>query len=104
MKSLIAMIAVIVLVGCEPREITIIGEEVREYEILRINPPKHFSVDLLDVQTHALVSDEANRKHCNRWREWSLHQRVMLTTQFYKYKGDDATYIRLPDAASVFCG
>lgn len=81
-----------------------VSDEVRAYEVVRINPPKHFSVDLLDVRTHQLFERESRSKHCNNWRNNKLHEIVNIRTIYYKYEGSEDVYAELENINNHFCG
>jgi hypothetical protein len=42
-----------------------VGTELRRYELVGWNPPKHFYVNLEDVQTHQVYNNIYVSKHCN---------------------------------------
>lgn len=89
----------------DPDETVIVKEEIREYEVVEIDPPKHFYVTLLDVQTHQLFPNHSRSKHCNNWRKNKLHEIVKIKTVYYKYKNrnSDTVYFRPVDINSHFC-
>jgi len=97
------LIAVLCLQGCRQEKIYV-SEEVRAYEVVGINRPKHFSVDLLDVRTHQLFERESNSKHCNNWRKNKVHEIVNVRTIYYKYEGSEDIYIELESINAHFCG
>lgn len=109
--KLISIIFVTLLVSAcnssliDPDETVIVKEEIREYEVVEINRPKHFSVTLLDVQTHKLFHNHSRSKHCNNWRKNKLHEIVRIKTVYYKYKNrnSDTVYFRPVDINSHFC-
>lgn len=86
----------------EPK-IILLSEEVRSYEVVSINPPKHFSVDLLDVQTHRLYKAESWSKHCFNWRKNKLHDIVDIKTSYYKYEGSEEVFVVLENINHHFC-
>lgn len=80
------------LVGCE-RPI-LLSSETREYQVIDINPPKHFYVKVLDVQNHDIHEIYVS-KHCGNWKKvmkgsrWSLTRLTYRTSsgkRFYTFK------------------
>ncbi|MFY0656305.1 MAG: hypothetical protein JXR12_06115 [Neptunomonas phycophila] len=105
MRYLAIILAMIILGGCQPAPPkNIIKQEVRQYRILLIDQPKHFWVNLKDVQTGQVFEREGRRKHCNNWRSWSVGDVISVNTQYYQNEGDTATYVRLVDVSRILCG
>lgn len=96
-------VTAIILIPIERKEKIYISEAIRSYEVVYIDPPKHFSVDLLDLETHQLFKYESNSKHCNEWRRNKLHEIVRIRTVYYKYKGSDGIYADLDNINDHFC-
>lgn len=57
--------------------------ETRKFEILEINPPKHFKVTLRDIECDIIFEDISVSKHCNSWRELYVGQVVYLKVGYY---------------------
>lgn len=82
MKALIFLTIVTFLIGCgECKHYEYV--ETRKFEILEINPPKHFKVSLRDVESDIVFEDISVSKHCNSWRELYVGQIVYLEVGYY---------------------
>lgn len=91
--AIIAIIALasLALSGClEGPEVYSVQQ--RQYEIVNIKQPKHFRVDLRDVDTNIIHRNVSASKHCNRWREVYTGKRVFLTETTYRYPAYDKWY------------
>ena len=98
------VLAIFVLGACQPAPPkNVIKDEFREYEIVHIDRPKHFWVNLKDTRTGQVFKREGRRKHCTAWRNWSIGDRIQVRTQYYKNEGDTVTYIRLVSVSSILC-
>lgn len=108
LKALAVAALSVSLAACEPgpgnRETMVLSQEWRTYRILDIDPPKHFHVDLIDVETMQYFKDEGRRKHCNAWRKWEEGQDVRILTERFHFEGDPNAYLRLKHVAETFCG
>lgn len=86
------------------------GIGYREFEVLEIDPPKHFDVTLLDKKTQFLHSSVGNSKHCsgfNRESRPKLHDIISVRVSYYTIKDskDNTVYYQLDEKhlKSIFC-
>ena len=76
----------LVLTGCAmgPRPVDVKETKTEEFEIVGINPPKHFYLDLKNVRTgevhHVYVS-----KHYNNHRKITIGMKLTLTQTWWNY-------------------
>lgn len=103
MRALLTIIIMSVLWGCAPAPKNIIKEEFREYRVTHIDKPKHFHVNLVDVDNGQVLTRQGRSKHCNNWRQTSVGDVIVVKTRYYKNEGDDATYIQLVGLNSILC-
>ena len=88
--------------GCGEEKIYL-RKEIRKYEVLSIHPPKHFSVDLLDIETHRLFANQGWSKHCFNWQRARLGEIIDVETYTFKYKDSDTEYQELRGVREYFC-
>ena len=50
----------------------VIENTIREFKIISINPPKHFSVDLVDVKSMDIYKNQGQSKHCNNHTKFDI--------------------------------
>lgn len=88
------IVAGVALAGCFERPV-IHEQGYQEFEVVGIDRPKHFRVDLKRVVGGAVYKNVSVSKHCNRWREVYIGQRFKLleTTYHYKESGRFSTHI-----------
>lgn len=78
MKRLILLaFAAFALVGCDSAlDRKVVSEKWKKYQIIGINPPKHFYITIRDVETGQVFKDLYISKHCNSWRKgriWEIN-------------------------------
>ena len=88
--------------GCGKEKI-LVREEMRQYEIVKIDPPKHFYVTLLDVKSHQIFEDESRSKHCNKWQKIKLNSVISARTFYYKYKDSSDVFVEVENLNSQLC-
>jgi hypothetical protein len=72
MKYLIVSIMVFFIASCAGHKCEYDSEEWREYKLVSLDKPKHFYVDLKDVQTGKLYYHVYVSKHCNSWKNLKI--------------------------------
>jgi len=84
MKYLVSLI-LLVLMSCAapPKE----GGKPVKMRILRIDPPKHVYVDLVNVMTGEMWTHVYVSKHCNAWRNIPFEAELMMTEYSYEQGG-----------------
>lgn len=91
--GLLTIVLVMGLFGACAEEKQEVSDEIRSFEIVKINPPKHFRVDLRDVKTGIVYRSVGISKHCNRYREVKLGSVVKLRMkQFEQGASGRTTY------------
>jgi len=75
MKYLIPLLFVLSCARPEPGYMNtsaIIGSSVDRYIVTSVDKPKHFSVDLLNIDRSISFSDVGRSKHCNTWEQYAI--------------------------------
>jgi hypothetical protein len=104
-KACLAALVSLTLFGCEKPD-TEASQKISKvtyesYEIVYINPPKHYSVNLRHLKTGHVFENTAGRKHCNRWREAPVGTIISVKTYHY----DNNTFaLSSGNAAYTLCG
>lgn len=72
---ILALFSVIVLTGCQPSETRLVSYETFRVQVVGVNPPKHFYVDLVIIDAFTqkdMISTKVQHvyvsKHCDKWR------------------------------------
>lgn len=90
----------IMLVGCEPRKPDPIESSIRKvYEIVEVRRPKHFRVDIKDVETGRIYKNKGISKHCNHWQKLKVGSRWYFTEVVYQ--GKDMRYVEIEGVKSL---
>lgn len=76
-----------ILMATRQAPITIVKAEVRRYELLDYDPPKHFYVELRDVKTNQVYQRVYVSKHCNEYRKLEIHGEYNLQVQVHEQEG-----------------
>lgn len=106
MKLILSLLAVATLVSCKPHDYTkdrgFLRTEDRRYQLLDYNPPKHFYVDLKDMETGQVLKDVRVSKHCNNHRRNIKGSYYVIPVRVYKDErgGERREFVNLYD---VFC-
>lgn len=89
--------------GCEARrsEAPVLSSEIKEFEVVGINQPKHFYVSFREVGTGFVFKNQYVSKHCNDWRKLKLGSRWKLTV--VTYQGKNSPYSELKGVRYEFC-
>jgi hypothetical protein len=92
--SKVLTLIVVILIGCcheqQPKSF-----EYRKYVLTGINRPKHFYIDLIEVDTWSEYKRVYVSKHFNKWR--SLRLGDTLTLKVIKYKNGGNYYEEFDD-------
>lgn len=98
MRSLI--LGVIFLTGCEPHQPDVVESRIRKvYEIVEVRRPKHFRVDIKDVETGRIYKNKSISKHCNHWQKLKVGSRWYFTEVIYQ--GKDMRYVEIEGVRSL---
>lgn len=75
-----------VSVGCEnsQKNDKLVSNILKTYEITSINRPKHFYVDIKDVDNGKVYPHQYVSKHCNAWRKLVLGSRWSFQEVIYE--------------------
>src|SRR5688500_9742296 len=87
----IVLIFILFLVSCgieREDERQNIQYEFRTYTLDKVYPPKHFYVDLTDIETGLLYRHVYVSKHCNNWRNLTIGDTVVLKREMWNIGGD----------------
>jgi hypothetical protein len=66
--ALLSVLCIVALTACGPQREPdhLVGYQVHQVEIVAVNRPKHFNVDVRTVDTGAIYRGVGRSKHCNR--------------------------------------
>ena len=67
----------------------ILETHLQKYEVIGINPPKHFSLDLKNVNTGEVFEDVFISKRCQYWENLKMNSIVSFEEETYKYEKRD---------------
>lgn len=81
----------------------VVKTEFKEYEVVGINPPKHFYLDLKDKKTGHLFNHVYVSKHCNNWRNLKLGSVYSFKEVIYKFEKKPERYVKIETGGSDFC-
>lgn len=84
-------------------KLVVLNTEYRQYEVIGINPPKHFRLDLKDVKTNRIYENVSVSKHCNNWRNLPLHSLFLFKEVTYKYSKKPEVYKDVEIDGPRFC-
>lgn len=80
----------------------VISNLPKKYEIIGIKRPKHFQLDLKEVETGTLYDKVSVSKHCNNWRKIPLNSIYTFNEIKYKYSKENIIYTKVK-VDSNFC-
>jgi hypothetical protein len=99
---LLISIGLSVLTGCEPRkQDPVVSAVDKKYAIVDINPPKHFYVDIQDVETKEIYKNQYVSKHCNAYQKLKIGS--VWNFQEVTYKGEKGNYKVIEGVAYKLC-
>lgn len=99
----IVILGCIIYQGYENGSRVVISREYKNYEVVGINPPKHFYLDLKETKTGYVYKHIYVSKHCNNWRKLPLHSVFMFEEVIYKYEKKPDHYVDININGSQFC-
>ncbi len=87
MKFKLIMLSSLLLIGCvkqpEQPHAKVVAVYSEKYEIVHVDQPKHFWVNLKHVETGHIFTNTARSKHCNNWRNYPVGSVIMVNTFHY---------------------
>lgn len=94
------ILSVIFITGCKPPQPDVVESRTRKvYEIVEVRRPKHFRVDIKDVETGRIYKNKGISKHCNHWQKLKIGSRWHFTEVIYQ--GKDVRYIEIEGVRSL---
>lgn len=87
MKVLCIIFTLVSLTACSGKrreEEWPIRTEYKTFEVIGVSRPKHFSIDLKDVETGEVFYKQFVSKHCNHWRNLAIGSKWVLRWNTYK--------------------
>lgn len=66
--------------------IIVLDKHEQKYEVIGIKPPKHFQLDLRNVDTGEISKSVYISKHCMKWKNLKIGAIVTLQEETYKYE------------------
>lgn len=102
-KSFALIIAISALmIGCEAHvPDPLLSTKKKTYEIVKINQPKHFYVDVKEVDTGYVYKRQYVSKHCNSWRKLKIGSRWHFEEK--TYQGENSTYVKIDGIKTKLC-
>lgn len=88
----------------DAKHIRLEKSETRAFQLVEVNPPKHFYVDIKDVETGATNTDVYVSKHCNSWRETAVvGNTYRIVVEKYRDDRNGVQSVKYKDLYEVFC-
>ena len=89
----------------KPPTRTDLPTELRRYELISYNPPKHFYVTIEDVKTHSVFNRVYVSKHCNSAATNKIGDEYNIRVTPYTMSNEPGVvYYEFHDLYEVFCG
>jgi hypothetical protein len=105
MKLLTITLIALTTMACSKQPTTpeskVISIQQERYEIVHVDQPKHFWVNLKHIETGYVFQRTASSKHCNRWREFPVGTVIYVRTIRYE---NNTFGVDSRDANNVICG
>lgn len=70
-------------------EKVVLETHIQKYEVIGINPPKHFSLELRNVDTGEVFEGVAISKRCQYWENLKMNSIVSFEEETFKYEKRD---------------
>lgn len=67
----------------------VLEKHEQKYEVIDINPPKHFSLTLKNVDTGEIFDSVAISKRCQYWENLKMNSVVTFEEETFKYEKRD---------------
>lgn len=64
----------------------VLDKHEQKYEVIGIKPPKHFQLDLRNIDTGEISKSVYISKHCMKWKNLKMGTIVTLEEETYKYE------------------
>lgn len=80
----------------------VVSNTTKEYEIVGIKRPKHFQLDLKDLETGYIYKNVSVSKHCNNWKKIPLNSIYKFNEIKYKFSKENIVYVKV-NVDSNFC-
>lgn len=78
--KLAILVAVLLMFGCEQRKPENKAlASVRTYTIIKVDQPKHYSVDIQDDLSGQVFLGVGRRKHCDKWENNPVGTKLSLS-------------------------
>ncbi len=87
LNRIILVFAFLILSGCDRPVYEETARYRNTYEVIGIDPPKHFYLDLKNVKTGIVHRQVYVSKHCNNWRKLKIGSKWDMFEIDYK-RGD----------------
>ena len=89
MVMVIACVIGVLVAICSIEKPVVFSEQWIEYELIGYDPPKHFYVDLREVESGLIKRHVYVGKHCSRYKELYVGKRFTLKETKYHYEESD---------------
>lgn len=103
MKKIIILFIGILLYSCKPIPSEIVWEKEEQFEVIGIDPPKHFYLDLKRVSDGKVFHEVYISKHCN---DMCLSLGQIINVKYGQYKRENNYWIEFDnyEIYEKYCG
>lgn len=98
------LVTTIAVTGCDINRVERTETFEATYELLKVNPPKHFYIDVRNVETGEIHENKYISKRCNKYREGAVVGKEYTLSVDRRYFTDGTTDLRFTGARKTFCG
>lgn len=96
MKFKLFLLAILIgLGGCDQGKVVEVKE--KKYLLVGINPPKHFAINLRDIETGRITGELSVSKRCSAWRKARIHEVLAfkeITREYEDSRRTIAVYVK----------
>lgn len=88
----------------DAKHIRLEKSESRNFQLAGVRPPKHFYVDLKDVETGVTDVQVYVSKHCNSWKQTAVVGKMYrIVVETYRDDRDNTLKVKYNNLYNVFC-
>lgn len=98
------LVSSLILGGCDINRVERTENFEASYELLKVNPPKHFYIDVRNTDTNEVYKNKYVSKRCNNYRENAIVGKIYKLTATRRYFTDGTSDVRFTPARKIFCG
>lgn len=88
----------------DAKHIKLEKSETRTFRLVGVDPPKHFYIDIKDVETEEVTNYVYVSKHCNSWRETAVVGKAyQVVVETYYDDRDNSRNKEYKDLYEILC-